>query len=199
MSNTDFVLRDMGRGMVSLESYRGSDKVVTVPNGIRRIDSGAFAGLEHIDRVIIPPSVVQIQPCAFENSSIKSIVLPGSLETVYDLAFAGCKQLTRIEIRNPRINLKKTPFANIAEEYEIIFSGSKAMFEKVADTCVGKEVHSSGDYHHPTATHFECWTVESRLSIFARDDGSDFTCRVTCTDGELVYHAEPYEIREVRV
>ena len=199
MSNTDFVTTDMGHGIIILDRYQGSDRVVTIPKGIWKIGSGAFAELEHIDTVIIPSSVGLILPGAFENSSIKSIVLPGTLETVYDLAFQGCKQLKRIEICNPRIKLKKTPFADIAEEYEIIFSGTKAQFEKVADACVGKEVQSGGDYHHPTATHFECWTIESRLSIFARDDGSNFTCRVTCTDGELVYHAEPYEIREVRV
>ena len=175
MSEQDFVT-DQIFSIKRITKYQGSDRIVNIPE---EIDLIAFR--------------------AFENADIDTVVLPKNVRIICDFAFDGCKSLTRIEICNPDIDFGEAPFSHIAPEYEIIFAGTKAQFEKVADACLGTFEHQSGDYHHPSSTQFEYYKAKKYVNIFCRRDEDQFTCRVVCTDGELVYHSMPYKERIVRL
>ena len=110
--NKDFVIEN-GR----LMAYIGSDDYVEVPEGVREIGDGAFAG-ERIwcrsalieDRgvwhrreppvcVVLPKSVTTISKSAFmENRRLRTVVVPHTIRLVDDHAFAGCTSLENIDL-----------------------------------------------------------------------------------------------------
>lgn len=177
MNEQDFVIWTNKHKAVILDKYTGTDSVVTIPNNVHIINKNAFRGLDFIEEVIIPYKVC----CIFE------------------CAFAECKNLKRIKIDNHEIKFYKTPFLNSADNFEIIFRGTKARFEENASSVfISSQLFSSGDYHHPTATHFEYYKIVTYTHIFSSDEYKPFTCTVKCADGDLVYHERPYETREIK-
>ena len=52
-----------------LMKYNGSVTSVAIPDGIRAIGPGAFAGFKYLERVRIPDSVVEIAPNAFAGTT----------------------------------------------------------------------------------------------------------------------------------
>lgn len=177
MNEQDLILVEVAKDLHSLQKYCGTDSVVTIPKSVFAIEKEAFRGNEHIEKVIIPITVKHID----------------------ELAFAECKNLKTVEIHCPSINFKKNPFFNSASEFEIIFKGTKADFEKAAGKVkIAVDEYQSGDYHHPTATHFEYYKTITYSHIFSSDEYEPFTCTVKCSDGELVYHQMPYQTRQER-
>lgn len=96
-----------------LIEYRGSDKKVSVPDGIKRIGKYAFSPYEDesrtlssykirklnkISEVIIPGSVESIDDSAFRDSKVTKIVLEDGLERIGDYAFATCNLLEDIDL-----------------------------------------------------------------------------------------------------
>lgn len=74
-------------------AYRGCDKLesVTVSNGI--IPTGLFAGCNRLKNVAINEGITGIGESAFRNTAIKKLVLPSTVITVNDNAFADCRWL----------------------------------------------------------------------------------------------------------
>lgn len=69
-----------------------------VPNTVEHIGLASFYGCVNLHNVYLPDSVKTIRPRAFQYSSIRSMVLPDSLDDVvfphsWHLAFANCEQL----------------------------------------------------------------------------------------------------------
>jgi len=164
MENLDFQIENEW-----LKKYTGSESMVTVPDSVPNICFSAFL-----------------------NSSISHIILPQSVGYLGSNAFEGCKNLKTVEIRNPNMEFGSNPFKNAASNFEILFNGTCDQFEKRANRvyCYRGE-YQSGDYHHPTATGFEYYKYIVYEHIFSDTLSTPFTCKVKCTDGELVYHEMP--------
>lgn len=79
-----------------LEKYSGHDKVVIVPDGVKKIGSFAFSGNESIKEVILPQSVTEIGASAFRGSSIEKIVIPDSVIKMEDSVFEDCSNLKSV-------------------------------------------------------------------------------------------------------
>jgi len=56
----------------------GTEGILTLPAGLKQIDSEAFAGLSGVDRVIVPESVTSIAADAFKGSQVILTVSYGS-------------------------------------------------------------------------------------------------------------------------
>ena len=72
---------------------------VELPEGLIRIESGAFQGCETLERINIPSTVEEIGDHAFFGcEKLDEIVLPDRLQRLGEYAFAYCKSLKRINI-----------------------------------------------------------------------------------------------------
>lgn len=88
-----FQLSDDGTALIQ---YHGSASFVSVPNGVRVIRGGAFAGNRNIVTVYLSDSVVEIEGGAFENcANLQNIITSGmsKLSVIGSNAFAGCPLL----------------------------------------------------------------------------------------------------------
>ena len=82
------------RSNTRLAEYKGNDRLVIIPNGIKRIGTGAFWNNTSVEEVIIPDGVEVIEGDAFiycEN--LKKIEVPKSVLEMGDNPFAGCPLL----------------------------------------------------------------------------------------------------------
>lgn len=82
-----------------LVKYRGRQKEVIIPDGIREIGRDAFSYNRYIRRVVIPEGVRVIAGSAFSgDENLEEMVLPEGLEEIGSFAFAHCKSLAEIRI-----------------------------------------------------------------------------------------------------
>lgn len=82
-----------------LVAYNGKGGTVTVPEGVRIIAAGAFAGRDTITGVRLPDSLRVIGEGAFENcTGIARVNLGEGVEQIKDRAFAGCEKLQMVTL-----------------------------------------------------------------------------------------------------
>ena len=95
MSNlNDFIIED---GV--LTQYKGDDKEIVIPDGVKIIGEGAFACKKQITKVIIPDSVKHIDVTAFwACHRLTDISMGKGVETIGKQAFAICTSLTEVII-----------------------------------------------------------------------------------------------------
>lgn len=72
--------------------YDNRETEIVIPDGIKTIGEGSFAGLD-IKSVKIPSSVTAIEKRAFYRSAIESVEIPGSVKTIGKEAFRECNYL----------------------------------------------------------------------------------------------------------
>ena len=88
-----FQLSEDGNALIK---YHGSASFVSVPDGVRVIRGGAFAGNRNVVTVYLPDSVAEIEGGAFENcANLQNIITSGmsKLSVIGSNAFAGCPLL----------------------------------------------------------------------------------------------------------
>jgi hypothetical protein len=106
---------DNGMKGLAIDSYKGTDSVVTIPTRIgkkpviyissmafspdrERLTSSARLARRGVKEVIIPEGVVGIEYYAFRGCNIEKISFPSTLEEIERGAFAGCEKLSEIKI-----------------------------------------------------------------------------------------------------
>lgn len=163
----DFVINDFGK-VKWFCSYRGNEEHVTVPDGITEISQRAF------------------KSC----TSVKTVVLPASCDKIMDEAFSGCTSLERLIIGSASLSfLGQRLFSGVGRDFEIVFEGSSDYFNDQVNVDRVIDVESSGDYHHPTGSHFCLYDVVGVWSIFGDEmkDEKPFRCTVKClADGKAL-------------
>lgn len=100
----DFLI--VGDGI--LLAYRGSNGIVTIPDGVKTIGPGALADHVGITKVIIPDSVEVIGEGAFAGCSNLSVIEGGRMiKSIKDRAYQGCPlQTIRIPASVEEIGLR---------------------------------------------------------------------------------------------
>ena len=67
--------------------YTLKDGILTIPEGVTRIEPNAFRGNDKITEVVLPSTVTEICDYAFAESTVKKINIPDSVTTIWDYAF----------------------------------------------------------------------------------------------------------------
>lgn len=94
-----------------------------IPDGIRKIEDWAFAGVL-LHSVVIPNTVTEIGIFAFLNCrELSSVQLPSSIKCINDVAFGGCHDLKNIIIPNSVKSIKQLAFCNCQLEKIVLGSG----------------------------------------------------------------------------
>ena len=82
-----------------LFDYRGTKKMVVIPESVTAISGGAFLNRRSLRGVTIPGGVTHIGDSAFQNcSSLTSMTIPGGVTEIGKEAFRGCSGLTSVTI-----------------------------------------------------------------------------------------------------
>ncbi|MDO4870139.1 MAG: leucine-rich repeat protein [Bacillota bacterium] len=72
---------------------------VTIPDSVKFIGKGAFAGCTNMEGIVLPDGSTQIENHGFQNcKNLKDIDLPDALEYLGEYAFFGCGSLTSIDL-----------------------------------------------------------------------------------------------------
>ena len=81
--------------------YRGKDKIVIVPSGIRELESSSFWDNQFSEEVILPDSLINMGGDTFYNcKNLKKIIIPKNVSLMGNNPFAGCP-LVEIENQSP--------------------------------------------------------------------------------------------------
>lgn len=93
------VSREDGRLICRCAGYR--DPACAVPDGIRAVGDGAFAGCAGLWTVTLPEGVEEIGRGAFSGcGSLREISLPAGTVSVGAFAFSGCESLSAVTLRD---------------------------------------------------------------------------------------------------
>lgn len=106
-----------------LIAYQGTEKTITIPDGIKVIAGEAFAGQNSLQEIILPDSLQVVGEGAFEDcSNLKQIHLNDGLVKIKDRAFAGCDIQ---EITLPE-SVQELGIKAFDDAVEIHYSGEKS-------------------------------------------------------------------------
>lgn len=87
-----------------LTTYRGTDPVITIPDGVIFIDDYVFNGHSELMSVTIPSSVTSIGIFAFAGcSGLTSITIPSSVGLIGTCAFINCTSLTQFIVADANL------------------------------------------------------------------------------------------------
>ena len=130
-----------------------SATVLTLPTGVKTIETEAFYGDTSLDEVILPEGVTTIGARAFANSSVKKINLPSSLTTINSTAFNN----TSLSQITANWNTKGSKWA-IEHAIKLVTPASSMSFSSVATvTSAGNSNANNGT--DVTAYINKCFTV----------------------------------------
>ena len=102
-----------------------SEGKVVIPNSVTEIGPTAFELCRELSAIEIPNSVNKIGAAAFRYcEALKSITIPSSVETIEINAFNGCSALTSVTIANGLRNIKDNAFANCSSLNNILLPNS---------------------------------------------------------------------------
>lgn len=68
-----------------------------IPSTTKRIDESAFANLTGFNQIYIPESLTDIGMNAFSSSGIKYLLIPATVQHIWDGAFSNCDSLERVD------------------------------------------------------------------------------------------------------
>lgn len=152
--NGDFEIDEEG----TLTRYRGFEKHVVIPDGVKWIDERAFKDDTLLESVIIPNSVTYIGEDAFSGcTSLKSITIPDSVTELKWRAFEDCCNLEQVHLSNSLIKLCDRIFSGCSRLSQInipkgivnigssVFSGCDSLTSiSIPDSVTGIDQYAFG-------------------------------------------------------
>ncbi len=108
-----------GKSLIAYPTGR-SDASYMVANGTESIGIEAFAGSSYLQTVVLPDSLLSIEPGAFAVcTALTDIVIPGNCTTIADYAFDSCISLTSCRIPPSVTSIGEGAFSACADEFTI--------------------------------------------------------------------------------
>lgn len=101
-----------------LVEYKGEEKEVVVPEGIKIIGESVFEN-SSIEYVKLPSTLLKISENAFKNSALKEITVPEGVEELEKNAFFGCHALNIINLPSTLKTIGRFTF-QFCDEFETL-------------------------------------------------------------------------------
>ena len=196
-----------------LVGYEGEGGVVTIPENVTAINTGAFAwcssnyGNSNVTEIIIPDTVKSIGNQAFYYcTNLTTAVLPGSVTAIPEGMFQSCVSLTSVTIPEGVTRIEKSAFEACSNLTRIelpdgvttigndAFSWCKSLTQITIPASVTK---IGGDAFDSVSTDLVIiGDVDSYAQQFATDRGFQFRCYMPLGTVELsktvyTYSGEP--------
>lgn len=141
---TDGVLMSTdGQTLVYYPMWK-EQKEYTVPSSVRTLESAAFDGCEHLEKVSLPDGVTSIPGNLFHYcKNLKNVTIPNSVTRIEDNAFSDCSALPSVQLPNSLVKIGIGAFSSCKALTSIhIPYGVKTMGEAVFYNCPAlKEVY----------------------------------------------------------
>lgn len=120
-----------------LKKYNGTDKIVKIPDGVKKIAMHAFYWNDNIEKVEIPEGVEVIEEeCFYVCTNLKEINIPGSVKKIVSSAFSWCDSLEKVELGDGIEEIGNNCFSFYKNLKEISIPGSiKKISSTVLDWC----------------------------------------------------------------
>lgn len=178
-----------------LRKYVGRDCAdVVIPEGITKIDDGAFAACTDIVSVAIPETVTEIGMDAFSGClSLTEVTIPNSIEIIPENAFRSCYSLKRITIPNSVRMIADAAFDQCSDlESVTLPEGLRDIYHEAFYGCALREIVipqsvtfiGNGAFRYCEA--LERIIYEGTKAQWKRIDLGDIgISRVQCIDGEI--------------
>jgi len=104
-----------------LTEYHGDGGDVVIPDGVTRIEMGAFANCTALKSITIPDGVTKIGMGAFVNcTALKSITIPKSVVAIHAIAFKNCAGLTSVTFQGDEILIGDSAFSKCTSLTNIV-------------------------------------------------------------------------------
>ena len=127
-----FIIKHIAENEVSLLSYIGKEKDVTIPNYVTSIGYRAFANADQLESVVISNHVTTIDDYAFYNChNIRTVVIGDSVTEIGEYAFYNCACLASLIVGKNVTTIGKKAFDSCIALAEIY---NKSSLELEANT-----------------------------------------------------------------
>lgn len=107
-------------------SYNKKLENITLPDRINTIRAGTFFNCTNLNYIKLPENLKEIQYDAFNGTGFETFVIPNSVETCGDQAFAYCSKLRSITISESLTSNGKEILKDCSNLKEIHFLGIEA-------------------------------------------------------------------------
>lgn len=171
--NGNFVIDEEG----VLTRYRGFDKNVVIPDGVKEIGANAFINDSIMESISIPSSVTYIGFRAFyECTGLKSIVIPDNVTKMDSLVMAGCTSLTSVQLSNSLTDLPSETFSDCSSLEAITLPNGIISIEgyafyrcnKLKDITLPNNLVDIGEKAFAGCNSLESITIPASVSIIDR-------------------------------
>lgn len=105
------MINDFGIRKRELYDYKGKDKCVVIPYGVKKIKFGAFYANWNIQNVVIPDTVKSTGYGTFFGcKNLTSVTIPNTVAFLRDVSFKWCENLLSIDIPESVISIGNDVF-----------------------------------------------------------------------------------------
>lgn len=164
-------------GEVQIPSYT---RIGATKYAVTGIDEQAFRGSE-ISTLIVYPGLKRIERYAFWGASkLQRVILPSTVEVIYDYAFYNCKALSSMRLGAGLLRFGTAAFAGCSALLEVDYEGDEQMLSEIENTAVlGNRIINCGIGYNslkislsisPAVSEIELVTVNGSPTDFAYDD-----------------------------
>ena len=120
VDSVDYTLAVVCIGSTAFENYTCLERV-SLPAGVWKIDSCAFAGCPALKRVDLPDSLSYIGAGAFMGcSSLEEVSLPTTVRRIGSSAFSRCSSLSRVVLPDSLTRIEAGTFTDCSSLKEIV-------------------------------------------------------------------------------
>ena len=128
---SDIESMTMPDGMKTIDSYAFALckklSIVNIPEGVSSIGSNAFFATFSLTELELPETLETIEMNAFNASALKEIVIPKNVKSIGEFAFAGCNNLESVRILGKKTVLASNAFDEDAKTTITAPKGSPAI------------------------------------------------------------------------